>query len=284
MVLHLSFTHAAYSVGRSKGHHTGAAIERVTVHALLAGSSRARVEEIDLAVSLGFPARLLIKEPDLLDMAVLDQLRLQIRIRRPPVEVPDEERGSAGAVAAPAVANNDRSSPEVAPSLPVERVSSRLDLVVGRRRWRRGDGRLRRRREMGRVGAVLDGGGDGGDTGDVDLLRLLPHRRQRRGQRERRGRKHLLLLRRRLLRRGLVLLGRQRRRLGLDGGLGGVEEAVPDVDVVVEVVVVVVVAVVLVDVLDGGDGLLPVEGAVPVGIHGGGGGDWGDEANPRGWI
>jgi hypothetical protein len=54
-----------------------------------------------------------------------------------------------------------------------------------------------------------------------------------------------------------------------------VEEAVPDVDVVVEVVVVVVVAVVLVDVLDGGDGLLPVEGAVPVGIHGGGGGGGG---------
>lgn len=50
------------------------------------------------------------------------------------------------------------------------------------------------------------------------------------------------------------------------------EEAVPDVDVVVEVVVVIVVAVVLVDVLHGGDGLLPVEGAVPVGIHGGGGG------------
>lgn len=48
------------------------------------------------------------------------------------------------------------------------------------------------------------------------------------------------------------------------------EEAVPDVDVVVEVVVVVVVAVVLVDVLDGGDGLVAVERAVAVGIHGGG--------------
>lgn len=273
VVLHLSFTHAAYSVRRSKGHDTGTAIERVAVHALLAGSSSARVKEIDLAISLGFPARLLIKEPDFLDMAVLDELRLQIRVRRPPVEVPNEERGSARAVATPAVANNYRSSPEVAPSLPVEPVSSRLDLVVGRRRRCRGDGRLRRRREMGRVGAVLDGGRDGRDPRDVDLLRV-PHRRRRRGKRERRGRQNLLLLLRRgrLLRGELVLLGGQRRRRGLDGGLGGVEEAVPDVDVVVEVVVVVVVAVVLVDVLHGGDGLLPVEGAVPVGIHGGGGG------------
>jgi len=73
--------------------------------------------------------------------------------------------------------------------------------------------------------------------------------------------------------RGLVLLGRQRRRLGRGRGLGGVEEAVPDVDVVVEVVVVVVVSVVLVDVLHGGDSLLPVEGTVPVGIHGGGEGE-----------
>lgn len=274
VVLELSFTHAAYGVGRSKGHDTGATIEGVSVHALLAGGSGARVEEIDLAITLGFPARLLIKEPDFLDMAVLDQLRLQIRVRRPPVEVPNEERRGARAVATPAVANNYRSSPEVAPSLPVEAVSSRLDLVVGRRRRRRGDGRLRRRREMGRVGAVLDGGRGGADTRDVGLLRV-PHRRRRRGQRERRGRQNLLLLlrrRRRLLRGELVLLGRQRGRLGLDGGLGGVEEAVPDVDVVVEVVVVVVVAVVLVDVLHGGDGLLPVEGAVPVGIHGGGGG------------
>ena len=51
--------------------------------------------------------------------------------------------------------------------------------------------------------------------------------------------------------------------------MGGVEEAVADVDVVVEVVEVVVVAVVLVDVLDGGDGLAAVERRVAVGIHGG---------------
>ena len=51
--------------------------------------------------------------------------------------------------------------------------------------------------------------------------------------------------------------------------MGGVEEAVPDVDVVVEVVEVVVVAVVLVDVLDRGDGLVAVERRVAVGVHGG---------------
>jgi hypothetical protein len=52
--------------------------------------------------------------------------------------------------------------------------------------------------------------------------------------------------------------------------VGGVEEAVPDVDVVVEVVEVVVVAIVLVDILDRGDGLVAVEGRVAVGVHGGG--------------
>lgn len=46
------------------------------------------------------------------------------------------------------------------------------------------------------------------------------------------------------------------------------EEAVADVDVVVEVVEVVVVAVVLVHVLDGGDGLVTVERGVAVGLHG----------------
>jgi len=84
------------------------------------------------------------------------------------------------------------------------------------------------------------------------LLRLLLGRR----------RQLLLLVLVLLRRRGL--LGRRRRRL-----VGGVEEAVADVDVVVEVVEVVVVAVVLVDVLDGGDGLAAVERRVAVGVHGG---------------
>jgi hypothetical protein len=60
-----------------------------------------------------------------------------------------------------------------------------------------------------------------------------------------------------------LLLLRRRRRVGC------VEEAVANVDVVVEVVEVVVVAVVLVDVLNGGDGLAPVEAGVAVGIHDG---------------
>jgi len=76
VILHLSFTHAAHGVGRSKGHDAGAAIEQVAVHALLAGGSGARVEEIDLAVPLRLAARLLIEEPDLLYMAVLDELSL----------------------------------------------------------------------------------------------------------------------------------------------------------------------------------------------------------------
>lgn len=280
VVLHLSLTHAAHGVGRSKGHDAGAAVEQVAVHALLAGGSGARVEEIDLAVPLGLAARLLIKEPDLLDVAVLDELGLQIRVRGPPVEVPHEQGGGAGPVAAPAVADHYRAAPVVGPSLAVEPVpSARLDLVVVGRRWRGGHGRLGWRREMGRVavGAVHGGGGHGRDARDVKDLLRLPHGRGR-GERERR---EDLGWRRLLLRSGLVLLGRQRRRLGRGRGLGGgVEEAVPDVDVVVEVVVVVVVAVVLVDVLHGGDGLLPVEGAVPVGIHRGGGGGGGGGGKP----
>jgi hypothetical protein len=44
--------------------------------------------------------------------------------------------------------------------------------------------------------------------------------------------------------------------------VGGFEEAITDIDVVVKV------AVVLVDVLDGGDGLAPVDPGVVVRIHG----------------
>jgi hypothetical protein len=62
----------------------------------------------------------------------------------------------------------------------------------------------------------------------------------------------------------LLLLHRRRRRR-----VGCVEEAVANVDVVVEVVEVVVVTIVLVDVLNGGDGLAPVEAGVAVGIHDG---------------
>jgi hypothetical protein len=71
-------------------------------------------------------------------------------------------------------------------------------------------------------------------------------------------------VRRRRLGRGreLFLLLLRRR-------VGCVEEAVANVDVVVEVVEVVVVAVVLVDVLNGGDGLAPVEAGIAVGIHDG---------------
>lgn len=50
--------------------------------------------------------------------------------------------------------------------------------------------------------------------------------------------------------------------------MGVAEEAVADVDVVVELVEIVVLAVVLVDVLHGGDGLVPVERRVAVAVHG----------------
>jgi hypothetical protein len=100
------------------------------------------------------------------------------------VEVPDEERGGAGAVAAPAVADHDRAAPVVgSAALAVEAVPARLDLVVVRRL--RGEGRLGRRREVARVGPVHGGGGDWLDARDVWLVRLPPHG-WRRGQRERR--------------------------------------------------------------------------------------------------
>lgn len=50
--------------------------------------------------------------------------------------------------------------------------------------------------------------------------------------------------------------------------MGIAEEAVADVDVVVELVEIVVLAVVLVDVLHGGDSLVPVERRATVAVHG----------------
>lgn len=196
------------------------------------------------------------------------------------MELPYEEGRTTGAITTPAVADHNRAPTVVSPTLAVEAVaSSRLDLVMRRRRRRGGHRWLRLRREVDRVGPVGNGGGeDSRDARDVHLLRL-PLRRRRR---ERRGRLKLLLLmlllrrrwwrlqRRRLLRNRRRLLLLRRRGRGLGRRVRRLEEAVPDVDVVVEVVVVVVVAVVLVDVLDGGDGLVAVERAVAVGIHGGG--------------
>jgi len=69
----------------------------------------------------------------------------------------------------------------------------------------------------------------------------------------------LLLLLVVILLRGRGVLGRR---------VGVAEEAVADVDVVVELVEIVVLAVVLVDVLHGGDGLVPVERRVAIGVHG----------------
>jgi hypothetical protein len=60
----------------------------------------------------------------------------------------------------------------------------------------------------------------------------------------------------------VILLRGRRRRMGV------AEEDVADVDVVVELVEIVVLAVVLVDVLHGGDGLVPVERRVAVSVHG----------------
>jgi hypothetical protein len=60
----------------------------------------------------------------------------------------------------------------------------------------------------------------------------------------------------------VILLRGRRRRMGI------AEEAVADVDVVVELVEIVVLAVVLVDVLHGGDSLVPVERRATVAVHG----------------
>lgn len=69
----------------------------------------------------------------------------------------------------------------------------------------------------------------------------------------------------------MLLLGRRRQ-------LGGLDKAVPNVDVVVEV------AVVLIDSMDGGDSLAAVEGLVPVEIHGGVKAPATATVNPREWI
>jgi hypothetical protein len=243
----------------------------VPVHALLAGSSCTRVIEIDLAVALGLATGLLVEEPHLLDRTILAELRFQIRVRRPPVEFPDEQRRAARAVTPTSratVPDHDRAAGEV-PSRAVDPISL-LNLVVLRRR-RRGRGRrLRRRREVV-LGGRYARSRDGHPRDAYLLLRRWDLRRRWREGVSRR----MQLLRRRLLgrrrellllrRRGLLSRRRRRRRL-----VGGVEEAVSDVDVVVEVVEVVVVAVVLVDVLDRGDGLVAVERRVAVGVHGGG--------------
>lgn len=192
------------------------------------------------------------------------------------MELPDEQRRAARTITPnnswPAVPDHDGTTAIIA-SRAVESVATALlDLVLLRRQRRRGG----RRREIGLRWRVIRS--RGGHARDVHLLLLRRRRlreRRRRGQRVL-GRWLLLLGRRReLLGRWLLLWQRrrQRRRRELLGrrGLGGggvVEEAVADVDVVVEVVEVVVVAVVLVHVLDGGDGLVTVERGVAVGLHG----------------
>jgi hypothetical protein len=108
----------------------------VPVHGLLAGSSCARVIEIDLAVALGLAAGLLVKEPHLLDRTILDKLRFQIRVRRPPVEFPHEQRRAARAVtpaSSATIPDHDGAAGEV-PSRSVEPVAL-LNLVV--LSWRR---------------------------------------------------------------------------------------------------------------------------------------------------
>jgi hypothetical protein len=149
-----------------------------------------------------------------------------------------------------------------------------LNMVVLRRRRRRGSGRwLRRRREVG-LGGRSARSRDGHPRDAYLLLRRWGLRRRWRedvGRWMLLGRRQLLGRRRELvLLRWWGLLSRRWRRQRRRRLVGGVEEAVPDVDVVVEVVEVVVVAIVLVDILDRGDGLVAVEGRVAVGVHGGG--------------
>lgn len=192
------------------------------------------------------------------------------------MEFPHEQRRAARAVTPTSratVPDHDGAAGEV-PSRAVDPISL-LNLVVLRRR-RRGRGRrLRRRREVV-LGGRYARSRDGHPRDAYLLLRRWDLRRRWRegvGRRMQLLRRRLLGRRRELLllvlvllrRRGLLSRRRRRRRL-----VGGVEEAVSDVDVVVEVVEVVVVAVVLVDVLDRGDGLVAVERRVAVGVHGGG--------------
>ena len=189
------------------------------------------------------------------------------------MEVADEQRLAGGAIAptnAGSVGDNDGTA-AVVPSRPVEPVAL-LDLVV-LRRWRHGCGRRMRRRREIRLGRRLTRTRRC-HSRRVDLRRRRGLLRLRQGRRREllllvlmvvvqlRGRRRaLLLVVVVILLRGRGVLGR-RRRVGVE------EEAVADVDVVVELVEIVVLAVVLVDVLHGGDGLAPVERRVAVGVHG----------------
>lgn len=193
------------------------------------------------------------------------------------MEVAHEQRRATGAIApadASSVGDNDGTA-AVVPSWPVEPVAL-LDLMVLRRRGG-GPGRRREiwlgrrltrtRRCHSRRVPLLLGRGVRRERVGRELLRLRQRRRrellllwlmvvvQLRGRR----RELLLLLLVVILLRGRGVLGRR---------VGVAEEAVADVDVVVELVEIVVLAVVLVDVLHGGDGLVPVERRVAIGVHG----------------
>lgn len=186
------------------------------------------------------------------------------------------EQGRATRAVAPAngaaVPDHDGAAAEVS-SGTVDPVAV-LNLVVLRQRRPGSRRRLRWRREVG-LGRRYARGRNGHPWDAYLLLRGWDLRwRRREGVcrwmllRLRLGRWRQLLLLVLILLRRRDLLGRRRWRWLL---VGGVEEAVADVDVVVEVVEVVVVAVVLVDVLYGGDSLAAVERRVAVGVHGGGG-------------
>lgn len=91
-------------------------MKQVSVHALLAGRDGIEVKEINMAEPLRFSASLFIKEPHFLDQSVLAELRLEVRIGRPPVEVSHEQRH--------ALATAGRTAVSEAASLVVEPVSS----------------------------------------------------------------------------------------------------------------------------------------------------------------
>lgn len=122
----------------------------MTVHGLLAGSGGTRVIEINLAVTLGLAAGLLVEESHLLDRPIFAELGLQIRVRRPPVELTHEQRRAPRAVGPASrttVPDHDGAAAEVS-SRPVDPVVL-LNLVVLMRRRRGCSWRLRWRGEVG---------------------------------------------------------------------------------------------------------------------------------------
>ncbi|KAF3780146.1 hypothetical protein EJ110_NYTH39958 [Nymphaea thermarum] len=90
-LVEISSAHLPQILLGSEDDKAGAAIENVAVHPFHTRSSCCSVVKFYLAVSLGLATSSLVKELDLLNLPVLRKLALELRVRRPPVQFPDEQ-------------------------------------------------------------------------------------------------------------------------------------------------------------------------------------------------